>query len=164
MNACLVKAFNDREEAELAVDELHQAGFKREEIGFAIRGEDAVAGGMITDATGTHDGEGAVKGATAGSIIGGILGAIGFAAIPGVGPVMAGGMLAGLAGGAAAGAVTGGLYGAMSGLGASEEEAVLYQKEFEAGKAIVTVNACERRVEAGNILRRHGGYEPALHH
>src|SRR5439155_19363079 len=107
MNSSVVTAFDDRDEAQYAVDELHQAGFSKDRIGFAIRGEDAVAGGMITDATGTHDGEGAIKGAAAGSVIGGILGAIGFAAIPGVGPVMAGGMLAGLAGGAAAGAVTG---------------------------------------------------------
>jgi hypothetical protein len=160
----LFTAFDDRDEAQLAVDELHQAGFSGQEIGFAIRGTDAVAGGMITDAEGAHDAEGAAKGATAGAVIGGILGAVAFAAIPGVGPVMLGGMLAGLAGGAAAGAATGGIYGAMSGLGASEEEAVFYQREFEAGKAIVTVNACERRAEAEEILHRHGGYEPVMRH
>ena len=73
-------------------------------------------------------------------------------------------MLAGLAGGAAAGAATGGIYGAMSGLGASEEEAVFYQREFESGKAIVTVCAGERRAEAEDILHRHGGYDTAMHH
>src|SRR5438045_4062799 len=155
----LVTAFDDRDEAQLAVDELHQAGFSKHEIGFAIRGQDAVQGGMITDAEGTHDAAGAAKGATAGAVIGGVLGALAFAAVPGVGPVMAGGMLAGLAGGAAAGAATGGIYGAMSGLGASEEEAVFYQKEFQCGKAIVAVNAGERRAEAEDILHRHGGYE-----
>src|SRR5689334_6109373 len=136
----VITAFDDRDEAQLAVDELQQAGFKHNEIGFAIRGEDAVEGGMITDAEGTHDGEGAA----AGAMIGGVLGALAFAAIPGIGPVMAGGILAGLAGGAAAGAATGGIYGAMSGLGASEEEAVFYQREFECGKAIVAVSAGER--------------------
>jgi len=163
MSRCptVITAFNNRGEAEQAVDELQQAGFKQDEIGFAIRGDDAVAGGMITDAEGTRDGEGAVKGAARGATVGGIIGAIAFAAIPGIGPIMAGGMLAGLAGGAAAGAVTGGLYGAMSGLGASEEEAVKYQREFEAGKAIVTVNAGQRRDLAEDILHRHGGYEPA---
>ncbi len=162
MSRCpVVTAFNDRNEAVEAVDELKQAGFDEKQIGFAIRGDDAVAGGMITDAVGTRDAEGAIKGGTAGAAVGGILGAIAFAAIPGIGPVLAGGMLAGLAGGAAAGGVTGALYGAMSGLGASEEEAVRYQREFEAGKAIVTVNAGERRAEAENILHRHGGYEPA---
>ena len=155
----VITAFDDRDEAQLAVDELAQAGFKHDQIGFAIRGEDAVEGGMITDAEGTHDAEGAAKGAGAGAVIGGVLGALAFAAIPGVGPVMVGGMLAGLAGGAAAGAATGGIYGAMSGLGASEKEAVFYQREFECGKAIVAVNAGERRAEAEDILQRHGGYE-----
>ncbi len=160
----VITAFEDRDEAQVAVDELEQAGFKHDEVGFAIRGDDAVAGGMITDAEGTRDGEGAAKGAAAGAAIGGILGALAFAAIPGVGPIMAGGMLAGLAGGAAAGAATGGIYGAMSGLGASEEEAVFYQREFESGKAIVTVCAGDRRAEAENILHRHGGYAASMHH
>jgi hypothetical protein len=165
MSSCptVITAFDDRDEAQVAVDELHQAGFKHDQIGFAIRGEDAVQGGMITDAEGTRDGEGAAKGATAGAVIGGVLGALAFA-IPGVGPVMVGGMLAGLAGGAAAGAATGGIYGAMSGLGASEEEAVFYQREFESGKAIVTVCAGERRAEAEDILHKHGGYDTAMHH
>ena len=163
MNSTLITAFDDRDEAQLAVDELERAGFSSDQIGFAIRGDDAIRGGMITDAEGTHDAEGAVKGATAGAVVGGVLGALAFAAIPGVGPVMAGGMLAGLAGGAAAGAATGGIYGAMSGLGASEKEAVFYQREFECGKAIVAVNAGPRRDEAENILHRHGGYE-CQHH
>jgi len=163
-NPNIIKAFEDRDEAQVAVDELEQAGFKHNQIGFAIRGDDAVEGGTITDAEGTRDGEGAVKGAAAGAAIGGILGALAFAAIPGVGPILAGGMLAGLAGGAAAGAATGGIYGAMSGLGASEEEAVFYQREFESGKAIVTVCAGDRRAEAENILHRHGGYQPSMHH
>jgi len=159
-----ITAFEDRDEAQVAVDELEQAGFPSDQIGFAIRGTDAVAGGMITDAEGTHDAEGAAKGAAAGAVIGGVLGALGYAAIPGIGPVLAGGVLAGLAGGAAAGAATGGIYGAMSGLGASEEEAVFYQREFESGKAIVTVCAGSRRAEAEDILHRHGGYDTAMHH
>lgn len=164
MSPTVITAFDDRDEAQMAVDELHQAGFSKDEIGFALRGEDVVAGGMATDAEGTHDAEGAARGATAGAVIGGVLGALAFAAIPGVGPVMAGGMLAGLAGGAAAGAATGGIYGAMSGLGASEQEAVFYQREFECGKAIVAVNAGERREQAEKILHRHGGYECQMHH
>src|SRR5258706_14257562 len=98
----VITAFEDRDEAQGAVDEMEQAGFKPDEGGFAIRGDDAVAGGMITDAEGTRDGEGAAKGAAAGAAIGGILGALAFAAIPGVGPIMAGGMIAGGCGRAAA--------------------------------------------------------------
>ena len=60
---------NASNESGRMVDELHQAGFAKHEIGFAIRGDDAVAGGMITDAEGTHDAEGAAKGATAGAVM-----------------------------------------------------------------------------------------------
>ena len=45
----LISVFEDRLEAERAVDELEQVGFRKDEIGFAIRGSDAVAGGMITE-------------------------------------------------------------------------------------------------------------------
>src|SRR2546429_5696651 len=90
----IITAFNDRDEAQVAVDELEQAGFKHDEVGFAIRGDDAVAGGMITDAEGTRDGEGAAKGAAAGAAIGGILGALAFAAGPGGGAGLAGAELA----------------------------------------------------------------------
>src|SRR5258706_11680114 len=104
----VITAFEDRDEAQGAVDEMEQAGFKPDEGGFAIRGDDAVAGGMITDAEGARDGEGAAKGAAAGAAIGGILGALAFAAIPGVGPIMAGGGVAGGGGGGGAGGGAGG--------------------------------------------------------
>src|SRR5437763_13886542 len=68
----LVGVFDDRHEAETAVDELEQAGFKHDQLGFAIRGSDAVSGGMITDAEGTKDGIGAATGLAAGAITGGI--------------------------------------------------------------------------------------------
>jgi hypothetical protein len=58
----LVGVFESREEAKLFVDELRQAGFGEKEIGLAIRGDDAVAGGVITDAALSKDGQGAVKG------------------------------------------------------------------------------------------------------
>src|SRR5260221_4792493 len=109
----VITVFNDRFEAEQAVDELEQAGFGHDQIGFVWRGVDAVEGGMITDATGTKDAEGAIKGATAGSVIGGVIGAAAAAFVPGIGPVISGGILAGLVGGAAAGAMTGGIVGAL---------------------------------------------------
>lgn len=159
-HSTLVTAFDDREQATLAYDELKIAGFKEDQLGFAIRGDDAVRGGMMHDTVGAKDGEGALKGMATGGAIGGILGAAAAAMVPGVGPVLAGGILAGMAGGAAAGAATGGIFGAMHGLGVSEEEAVHYQRAFDCGKAIVTVDAGERQQEAQAILLRHGGYKP----
>src|SRR5438045_265597 len=81
----LIACFEDRLEAERAVDELEQLGFKHDQIGYAIRGSDAVAGGMITDAEGTKDGRGAVAGMATGAGIGAVLGAAAAMLVPGVG-------------------------------------------------------------------------------
>ena len=152
----MVGVFESREEAELVVDELRQSGFAEKEIGFVIRGDDAVAGGVITDATLTKDGQGAVKGMVAGGLAGGLLGAAAVLVIPGVGPLLAMGVLASALGFGAAGVATGGILGAMMGAGISEEEARVYEKEFNSGRAIVTVNAGERVLEGFRILGRHG--------
>ena len=158
-NPVIVAVFDDRLEAERAVRDLEAAGFKDDSIGFAIRGSEVMRGGMITDATGTKDAKGAVTGAITGSMVGGILAAAASLMIPGVGPVVAGGVLAAFFGGAAAGSVVGGILGAMTGLGISEEEAQFYERHFNEGKAILAVKPGARAAEAGDILRRHGGYD-----
>ena len=155
----LVAAFEDRLEAERAVDELEQAGFTADHVGSAIRGSDAVEGGMITDAQGAKDGKGAAAGMAAGAGIGAILGAAAALLIPGFGPVVASGVLGMAFGGAIAGTAVGGIFGAMTGLGVSEEEARFYEQEFNSGRAIVAVKAGPRAAEAAEILRRHGGYD-----
>lgn len=153
----MVGVFNDRMAAEEAVDALHAAGFDHDRIGFAIRGADDVAGGMIVDAVGTKDGKGAVAGALTGGMVGGILAAAVSLLIPGVGPVVAGGILASFFGGALAGSAVGGILGAMTGLGISEEEARFYEKEFHEGRAIVAVRPGARLADAADILVRYGG-------
>jgi hypothetical protein len=157
-NTVVVGVFNDRVEAENAVDELEHSGFSSADVGFAIRGSDAVEGGMITDAAGTKDAEGALAGAGMGAVAGGLLGALAAAVIPGVGPVLAGGMIATAMGFAGAGAAVGGILGAMTGLGVSHDEAVYYEEQFNAGKAIVTVRAGEFADKAVAIIRKHGGF------
>ena len=47
----------------------------------------------------------------------------------------------------------------MKGLGISEEEALRYEQQFKAGKAIVAVWAGPRLPDAIGILRRHGGFD-----
>jgi hypothetical protein len=155
---CRVAAFDDRVEAERAVDELYQAGFGRDDVGFALRGDDVGRGGMITDEPGALDGNGAVRGAIAGGVAGLLFGAAASLVIPGLGPVLAAGIIASALGFGAAGVATGGILGAMAGLGVSEDEAHFYAREFDAGKALVIV----RRGIAGagramQILARHGG-------
>ena len=153
----IVGVFDDRLAAERAVDGLEQAGFREDEIGFVIRGADDVRGGMITDASGTKDGKGALTGAVTGGMLGGILAAAISLLIPGVGPVVAGGVLAAFFGGAIAGTAVGGIFGALTGLGISEDEARFYEKEFGEGRAIVAVKPRGRAQEAADILVRNGG-------
>jgi len=155
-NVVVVGIFEDRYQAEQAVDELEQAGFSHHDVGFAIRGQ--VEGGMITDALGTKDGHGAVTGAAAGAVAGGVLGALASLVIPPLGPVLIGGMLATALGFAGAGAAVGGIMGAMTGLGVSQEEALYYEEEFKSGKAIVTCKAGEFADKAVAIIRKHGGF------
>jgi hypothetical protein len=47
----------------------------------------------------------------------------------------------------------------MTGAGLSEEEAQFYEREFNEGRAIVTVRAGKRDAEAIEILRKHGAYD-----
>jgi hypothetical protein len=155
----IVGVFDDRRAAERAIEALGNAGFNHDHIGFVIRGADDVRGGMIVDAEGTKDGKGAVTGAITGGMLGGVLAAAVAVLIPGVGPVVAGGVLAAFFGGAIAGTAVGGILGAMTGLGVSEEEAKFYEQHFNEGKAIVAVKPGNRAAEAGEILRRHGGYD-----
>ena len=79
----VVAVYDDREQAERAIDELRRFDFADDQIGLGGRG--AVAGGL--------------------------LGALAAGAIPGLGPVLAGGLLLGLLEGAAAGGLLGLLVG-----------------------------------------------------
>src|SRR5512135_1864053 len=155
----VVGVFEDRRQADTAVQELRQAGFREDQIGVAGRR----AEGELPEATaepGTHWETGAVTGALAGAGLGGLVG-LGIVAgiIPALGPVIAGGALAAILANAAGGAALGGLVGALAGAGIPEEEARYYQGEFEAGRTIVTVKADGRYDEAASILRRHGAYD-----
>jgi len=157
----VVGVFNNRDQAERAVDDLRRAGFGDDQIGFAVRqGEGTTTEGDTGTRTTEHEtGKSAATGAVGGGVLGGIIGAAAALLIPGFGPVLAGGILAATLGGAAVGAATGGLVGALTGLGVPKEEAHYYQGEFEAGRTIVTVKADGRSQEAVDILRRDGAYD-----
>jgi len=155
----VVGVFQDRSLAERAVDDLKQAGFREDQIGFAVRGDETVEG-TTTETAGDASG-GAVTGAVSGGLLGGIVGAAAALLIPGIGPVIAGGILGAALTGAAVGAATGGLLGALTNLGVPEEEAQYYQSEFEAGRTIVTLKPDDamQQQEAMTILRRNGAYD-----
>jgi hypothetical protein len=162
--------FDDRTDAERAINALKDAGFPADGIGVALRDRDA-QGALVEDTgvSGANVAGGAATGALGGGLLGGALGwlvGIGALAIPGIGPVVAGGALAtafGIAGGTAVagagiGAAAGGLVGALVGMGIPEEEARYFEGGFQSGRTLVTVRAgANRSGEAVDILRAYGG-------
>ncbi len=161
--ATLIGVFEDRAHAESAIRELTDAGFGADQIGIA--GRDAGAGVAPVPDSGTEQSSpatasGAVTGAVAGASLGGLV-ALGLSSgvIPVIGPVIAGGTLALVLANTAGGAAIGGVLGAATGETLRTEESEYYEREFEAGRTIVTVKAGSRHDEALQILHRNGGYD-----
>ncbi len=149
--------FENRGQAESAIDNLWHAGFRHDQIGVVMPGGQVTEATTATEKTEENAAQGAVTGATAGGAIGAIAGAVAAAVIPGVGPVIAGGILTGLVLGGAAGAAVGSYLGPFVALGFSKEDAQRYHSELKAGRTIVTVKAEDRAADAVAILRSHGG-------
>jgi hypothetical protein len=161
----VVGVFEDRLQADRAVDELHRAGFRDDQIGVAMRHDagDVAVGDMTDDAAdadGSDAGTGAITGVLTGLGLGALAGlGVLSGVIPVIGPAIAGGTLGIILSNAAVGAGVGGLVGALVGAGIPEEHAHYYQGEFEAGRTIVTVQADGRADEAKAILRRYNAYD-----
>jgi hypothetical protein len=160
----VVGVFEDRLQADRAVDELRRTGFRHDQIGVAmLHDAEDVAVGDVTDAVdadGSDAGIGAITGILTGLGLGALAGlGVLSGVIPVIGPAIAGGTLGIILSNAAVGAGVGGLVGALVGAGIPEEHAHYYQGEFEAGRTIVTVQADGRADEAKAILRRYDAYD-----
>lgn len=160
----VVGVFDDRQQADRAIDELRRAGFSDSQIGVAMRYDQT--GGTMGDAADAdvdedgHAGTGAVTGVVAGLGLGALAGlGVLSGVIPVIGPAIAGGTLGVILSNAAAGAGVGGLVGALAGAGIPEDDAQYYQGEFESGRTIVTVVADGRAADARAILSRYGAYD-----
>jgi hypothetical protein len=158
-----VGVFEDRAQAERAVDELRRAGFRDEHIGFMRRQDDkSVMNKELTrrpaEGEPTEAAQGAGIGAGTGLVVGGLI-AAGSLLVPGVGWVMSAGTIAGLIFGVCAGAAGGAIVGALVGWDIPEEEARFYEGEVTAGRTLVTVRAGDRYEEARAILNRFGAYD-----
>jgi len=157
----VVGVFEDRRHADQAVADLKKAGFRDDQIGIAMRHTEGMdPATTASEGEDTEAGSGAIAGALTGLGLGALAG-LGVLAgvIPVVGPAIAGGTLGIILSNAAAGAAAAGLTGALIGYGIPEEEAKYYHSEFEAGRAIVTVQADGRYDEARAIMQRHGAYD-----
>lgn len=153
----VVGVFGTRAQAQQAIEDLQRAGFDNDSLGFASKENDrAVADNPSVQDIEETDEEattGAVGGVAAGGLLGGVLGAGAALLIPGVGPVVAAGILAA---GVAGGAFAGGLVGPFMNMGVPEEEAQYYDKEFKAGRSIVTVDSGGREADARQIMGAAG--------
>jgi hypothetical protein len=166
----VARFFDDWASASRAVDALHAAGFRDDQIGILARDRKNSA----TRTDGVRDGDAVnddavVSGAATGAAIGGVTGllaALAALAIPGVGPLVAGGVLATTLGTAAAGtgigAAAGGLIGALTGMGFSEDDARFYDEGVRNGGTLVTVHNTDRVSESTQILEKHGGRQRSL--
>lgn len=156
----VVGVFDDRDDAEDAINALRSSGFQASDVSVVARDRDVA--GRLADDTGTEAGAGAATGALAGGLLGGAAGwlvGIGALAIPGIGPFIAAGPLAAALGGAALGAAGGGLVGALTGAGIPEDEAKWYDERVRGGDILVTVNSRGRAQEAQSIMRQYGGHD-----
>ena len=167
MTTIVLGVFDNRTQAEKAINDLGNSGFNSKDISIVMK--DTVEGQHMADSTGANMAEGAVSGAATGGVIGGIAGllmGIGAITIPGLGPLLIGGPIAaalGLTGaaattvtGAATGAVAGGLLGALMGLGLPKEKAEVYQQRIEQGAILLAVPTTGNESNAKNILETSG--------
>jgi len=158
--------FEDRMQAENAINALKARGFRGDQIGIAMR--DRTEQGQLIEDTGSKAADGAATGAVSGGVLGGIVGllvGVCALAIPGIGPVISAGVLTtvfGTAGataiaGAGIGAATGGVVGGLIGMGIPETEAAYFETGFRKGHVLLTLNAGNRVTEAVEILKEYGG-------
>lgn len=156
----VVGVFDSHAKAQQAVAELRHAGFRDDQIGVIARNVGAARDTDDDDLADNYAGEGAATGLAAGAGLGALWG-MGIIAgvMPILGPAIAGGALAAILTSAAAGAAAAGLAGALVGMGIPKEEAEYYQKEFHAGRVLVTVHADARAIDAESILRQNGGHD-----
>ncbi|TYP53265.1 general stress protein [Thermosediminibacter litoriperuensis] len=160
MAKTVIGVFENREQAEKAVNEMRDSGFDTNEISIVAKGGqrgerngDNGAMGMDTVADGT----------TTGGVLGGLAGlavGAGALAIPGLGPIIAAGPIAGLLSGAATGGIAGGLID----WGIPEERGRYYEEEVKRGKILAAVRTHDQKVErAADVMRRNGARDVETH-
>lgn len=143
----VIGIFDDRGDAEHAVDELKANGYNPKDISIVMK--DVGEGKMLAKDTGADVAGGAASGAATGALVGGLAGLVASMMIPGLGAFFIGGPIAaalGLTGaaastasGAATGALAGGLLGALTGLGLSEDDARMYETRVNEGGILIAV-------------------------
>lgn len=153
----VIGVFNQKQEAERAIQSLRQQGFTNEEINLISK--EGTKKGTEREFYDDDIADGALTGGTLGGIGGLILGA-GALAIPGIGPVIAAGPIAA----ALSGAVAGGLAGGLIDWGIPAESSSRYEQQVAQGGILAVVRTQESKVQqAAQVLRQSGAKDVESH-
>ncbi len=171
MKRTITRLFDNRTQAEAAVQQLEDLGLPHHDISIiAPKGPGAEDRSFSPNHETRHDvADSAGKGAVTGGVLGagaGLLASLGLVAIPGIGPVLAAGWLAataaGAAAGAAAGGATGGIIGALTDAGVDESDAHVYAEGMRRGGVLVSVRAdADEAAQVELVLNRQNGVDAA---
>lgn len=151
MDKTIFGIFDNRADAQGAINSLREEGFDPKDISIVMHDNDEAE--AIEEDTGTDIVGGTATGAVTGAVLGGITGFLAGTVLPGLagffiaGPIGAALGLTGAAAttvsGAAAGALTGGLVGALTSFGLSEDDARYYETRVREGAILIAVAASE---------------------
>lgn len=150
MTQTIIGAFSERAEADTALSQLHELGYRPQDISIIMKDGNSTT--TIHRDKSTNIVGSTTAGATAGgalAAIAGLLVGIGAIAVPGIGALFIGGPIAaslGLTGAAAttvaaatSGVLAGGLVGALVGYGLPEEVAKTYESHLKEGAIVLAV-------------------------
>lgn len=158
-----IGVFSSRQDAEMALQELRDAGFNMDRVSIIARnarGKDQISDADMNPKEEQVKG-GAGAGAVAGSATGGLLGLIGglgVLAIPGVGPAAEVGIvLANTLLGSGIGAAGGSLVGALIGWGVPEDRAQYYSDRLEQGDYVLVLEGSSDDVRTAEAILNNRG-------
>jgi hypothetical protein len=151
-------------QAELAVDQLAEAGFSQNDISVLLPDNDSTK--EFAHEKNTKAPEGTTTGVATGGVVGGTLGllaGIGALAIPGLGPFIAAGPIMGALAGLGVGGAVGGLIGALVGMGIPEYEAKRYEGRLKDGGVLLSVHCMnsDEVTKAKELLKQTGAEDIA---
>lgn len=148
--------FNQRNQAEKAVEALRAKGF-HQEISIIAKDDDAHKDSDRDSQM--RDGDSVMDGFSTGGFIGGLAGlAIGAGAlvIPGLGPIVAAGPIAGLL----SGVTTGGFAGGLIDYGIPESEGQIMEEKLRQGSIVALVQTTDDKIDqAATVLRENGAID-----
>ncbi|MCL6477142.1 MAG: general stress protein [Peptococcaceae bacterium] len=162
MSKTVIGAFDNRDSADRAVNDLRSKGFERD---ISVLAKDDHGGRDDINKYNTRftGGDPVTDGVSAGGAIGGLVGlaaGVGALAIPGIGPLVAAGPIASLLSGAA----TGGIAGGLADFGIPKERGRFFEDKVKQGSILVAVRCDDDKAEeASRILNQYGGRDVEIH-